>query len=103
MKHLTCHIDGPRREFSTLDSLKQSLGSIIWIFTSELQGSGVIKGLIATFSDAWKREGIAHYLETTVSPEVDLRVDEGVVILHPFECVPRVSMLLVEAIGSATV
>lgn len=61
-------VDSPGRVVARLDSLEQGLGSIVRILTSQLGSSSIIEGL-----------------ETTICPDMNLGVNEGAVILDPFE------------------
>lgn len=44
-----------------------------------------------------------NYLETAISANMDLDIDERAIVLAPLESVTRVPMLLVIAIGGSTV
>jgi len=79
-------VDSPRGEVARLDGVEESLSGIVGVLTSQLGSRLVVESL-----------------ESTISADVDLGVDEGAVVLEPLEGVARVAVLLVVAIGSSTV
>ena len=104
------HIGGPRRELLCLDRLEEALGAVVGVITAEPDGGIVIEGLqtrsprqrsISDKSDIRCKD--TTHLESTISPEVDLDVHPLAVLADELVRVPRVTVLVVEAVGGAAV
>lgn len=104
MSIATYNINRPRGVFSGFNGFVKGLDTVVWVFAAESASGGAVESLKKYEHDQTRNQQVySTNLETTVSNDVDLGINEAAIIFDELVGVTGVSVLVVVTIWGAAI